>query len=112
MALSCGLHQIVSPIFDPNVEPTLPPALAGQEKTILLPPPANQIELADRIMCFWGIYLRDKVASIVTGSPTALNEDQDGIIAVLPRPAAEYETVNSNCSLNLSTIIHQELRTG
>ncbi|KIO21947.1 hypothetical protein M407DRAFT_28503 [Tulasnella calospora MUT 4182] len=92
MALSCGLHQIVSPIFDLSVQPTLPPALAGQEKTILLPPPANQIELADRIMCFWGIYLRDKVASVVTGFPPALNEDQDGIVAVLPRPAAEYET--------------------
>ncbi|KAG8939192.1 hypothetical protein FRC04_006832 [Tulasnella sp. 424] len=92
MALSCGLHQIVSPIFDPNAQPTLPPALTGQDKTILLPPPANQIDLAERIMCFWGIYLRDKVASIVTGFPPALNEDQDGIIAVLPRPAAEYET--------------------
>ncbi|KAG8901291.1 hypothetical protein FRC01_009887 [Tulasnella sp. 417] len=92
LALSCGLHQIVSPIFDPDVQPPLPPALAGQEMTILLPPPANQIELADRIMCFWGIYLRDKVASIVTGSPPGLNEEQDGIIAVLPRPAAEYET--------------------
>lgn len=99
MALSCGLHQIVSPVFDPNAQPTLPPALTGQDKTILLPPPANQIELADRIMCFWGIYLRDKVASIVTGFPPALNEDQDGIIAVLPRPAAEYETVSSRLLL-------------
>ncbi|KAG8945412.1 Pre-rRNA-processing protein fhl1 [Tulasnella sp. 424] len=58
----------------------------------LLPPPANQLDLGDRILIFWSIYSRDKASSIITGFASAIDDVHEDIITPLPRPPLEYET--------------------
>ncbi|KAG8994396.1 hypothetical protein FRB90_000442 [Tulasnella sp. 427] len=92
LAFSCGLHEIVSPFFNQNALPLPPPVTTTQEQRFYLLAPSSQIELAERIMCFWSVYIRDKATSIINGVPAVLNEGQEGISTILPRPAVEYET--------------------
>lgn len=95
MAISCGLHQITSPVFQPQfIMPRV-----GADTIILLPPPEHQLDLADRIMTFWNVYVRDKQCAVMSGYAPALNEIPDGVVTVLPRPVEEYESVSRYSSL-------------
>ncbi|KIO21426.1 hypothetical protein M407DRAFT_125905 [Tulasnella calospora MUT 4182] len=86
LALSCGLHQIRSPVYSTNH------VTADGPGPQLIPPPTNQLELGDRILIFWSIYSRDKASSIITGFASAIDDVHDDIITPLPRPPSEYET--------------------
>lgn len=91
-ALSCGLHRITSPVFRPDVP--LPPT----QNAVLLPPPASQIDLGERIMTFWMIYVADKMFSIHAGFASALPSEYDqreAIETCFPRDMEDFETVSS-----------------
>ncbi|KAG8897174.1 hypothetical protein FRB99_008387, partial [Tulasnella sp. 403] len=85
LAISCGLHRIKTPIYDSNT------ILTQSPRTVLLEPPKSQVELTDRIMTWWKIYLWDKIGVIFTGFVSAVNEGPDDIVTPLPRPIEEYE---------------------
>ncbi|KAG8928863.1 hypothetical protein FRC01_005257 [Tulasnella sp. 417] len=92
LALSCGLHRIESHVFDEITRGRAP--LAGGPSIMLLKPPANQIDLAERITTFWMIYLCDKMSSVCAGFIGALPDEGsaiDAIRTVFPRRIEEYE---------------------
>ncbi|KAG8928864.1 hypothetical protein FRC01_005258 [Tulasnella sp. 417] len=73
---------------------------------VLLQPPANVVELAERISTFWMIYMCDKLSSVVAGFVCALPSESDAVDAVetvFPRMMDEYElgTVSDVGSSNL-----------
>ncbi|KAG9000062.1 hypothetical protein FRB90_011879 [Tulasnella sp. 427] len=92
LALSCGLHRLESQVLRDDSSGRLPST--GPPGVVLLNPPQNQIELADRITTFWMIYLCDKMASVCAGFVGALPDEGstvDAIRTVFPRRIAEYE---------------------
>ncbi|KIO21922.1 hypothetical protein M407DRAFT_79749 [Tulasnella calospora MUT 4182] len=91
-ALSCGLHRLTSFIFNSPVYTNSNPS-----NIVLLQPPANGIELGERISTFWMIYMCDKLSSVVAGFVCALPSESDAVDSVetvFPRMMDEYELVS------------------
>ncbi|KAG8903751.1 hypothetical protein FRB99_002809 [Tulasnella sp. 403] len=86
LAVSCGLHRIQSPVFQPNV----PQPRGSSSHITLLDPPRSQMELFDRISTFWLIYCWEKFGVGIGGFVAALLNDE--IITPLPRATEEYES--------------------
>jgi len=60
----------------------------------MLEPPKDQIEIGERILAFWHIFLLDRCGSIMTNLPAALPDECDSfsqIETVWPRTLEEYE---------------------
>ncbi|KAF8344123.1 uncharacterized protein EI90DRAFT_3028344, partial [Cantharellus anzutake] len=111
-AVSCGLHQISSPHLNPSGDlVSAPGAGSGPSKNAhaapwtvtnmsvrragsMLDPPKDQIEVGERILTFWHIFLLDRCGSIMTNLPAALPDECDSfsqIETVWPRTLEEYE---------------------
>ncbi|KAG8928477.1 hypothetical protein FRC01_005870 [Tulasnella sp. 417] len=76
---------------------------AGSPSAVLLAPPANQLEVAERIKTFWMIYFCDKMSSICAGFFGALPGEGDAVEAittVFPRRYEEYESGVANEAYN------------
>ncbi|ORY34613.1 hypothetical protein BCR39DRAFT_513615 [Naematelia encephala] len=92
LAISCGLHQIPSSQFRPS---TIPAGRAAElmgvvrQRSFVLPPPQDSIELAERIWTFWSIFTVDRCGSISAQWPPAIPDDV--VITPYPRPLHEYE---------------------
>lgn len=92
LTLSCGLHRLSSQVFSADSAPGVQFAGLG---AVLLPPPTNQLEVAERITTFWMIYFCDKMSSICAGFFGALPGEGDGVDAittVFPRRFEEHES--------------------
>lgn len=90
-ALSCGLHRLTSHVFNSPVYTDL-----ISSNVVLLQPPANEIEVGNRIATFWMIYMCDKISSVIAGFVCALPCESDAVDAVetvFPRTMKEYELV-------------------
>jgi len=60
----------------------------------MLDPPKDQIEVGERILAFWHVFLLDRCGSIMTNLPAALPDECDSfsqIETVWPRTLEEYE---------------------
>ncbi|KAG9019286.1 hypothetical protein FRB90_004293 [Tulasnella sp. 427] len=93
LTLSCGLHRISTQVFSAN--DAVVGQFAGSPSAVLLPPPANELELAERITTFWMIYFCDKMSTICAGFLGALPGEGDAVEAittVFPRALSEYES--------------------
>ncbi|WVQ99796.1 hypothetical protein IAU59_006938 [Kwoniella sp. CBS 9459] len=87
VTIACGLDRLESSIVS-EYEPSAREKRRGLGSYIT--PPANSLELADRIHAFWAFFLVDRCASISLEWPAGF--DQTRITTPLPRPWAEYET--------------------
>jgi hypothetical protein len=96
------LHRIVSPVWKPDA---LSSTVSQNNQVVLLQPPQDQIELAERILTWWQVYLWDRLGSIITGFIGALPSEDNAvetIETVFPRNFSDYEEV-SNQLIQLST---------
>lgn len=62
----------------------------------MLDAPRDSIELGERILAFWGIFLLDKCGSVVTNLPAALPDETDSfsqVETVWPRTLEEFDQV-------------------
>ncbi|KAG8985452.1 hypothetical protein FRB93_005838 [Tulasnella sp. JGI-2019a] len=87
-AVSCNLHGITSHVFRANAQDM--PASSG---SYLIGQPVSQIDLGERILTFWSIFVWDKVSSIVTGFLSAMPSEGnfiDTIETVFPKTLEEY----------------------
>ncbi|KIO33566.1 hypothetical protein M407DRAFT_3889 [Tulasnella calospora MUT 4182] len=76
---------------------------AGSSSAVLLAPPTNQLEVAERIKTFWMVYFCDKMSSICAGFLGALpgeGDALDAITTVFPRRFEEYESGVANEAYN------------
>ncbi|KAG8864190.1 hypothetical protein FRB96_006011 [Tulasnella sp. 330] len=91
VAIACGMHQIVSSIYQP---PT-PSTPKGP-----LRPPRDNIDLGERIHTLWQTFNLDKMVSLIKMSPAYLlggGPDVNPILVIdtpWPRLMIEYETAN------------------
>ncbi|KIO32536.1 hypothetical protein M407DRAFT_105280 [Tulasnella calospora MUT 4182] len=103
-AVSCGLHQIVSPVLEDNQPESSRSIRASAPWSVsdmsvrrpgsMLTPPRNGLELGQRIIVFWQTYLLDKLGSAVTSLPGSLPDEADPLTEILtawPRTLEEYE---------------------
>jgi len=74
-AMACGLHAIDS--------------LSLNVQSRLLPPCADLIELGERINMFWTLFCCDRVASLKTGVPYTISDEN--ITTIWPCPSGYYE---------------------
>ncbi|KAF8324299.1 uncharacterized protein EI90DRAFT_3130001 [Cantharellus anzutake] len=72
---SCGLHRLPRKLGDTTLY---------DGTTYLLPPPQTEQELTLRIRVWWSIYLLDKDASLFTGLPTNIADEE--IYSPWPNP--------------------------
>ncbi|KAG8884803.1 hypothetical protein FRB98_002162 [Tulasnella sp. 332] len=104
-AVSCGLHQIVSPVLEDNLEDPTRSVRASAPWSVsdmsvrrpgsMLSPPKDQYELGRRITAFWNTYLLDKLGSAITSLPGSLPDEADPLTEILtpfPRTLNEYLT--------------------
>ncbi|KAG9038432.1 hypothetical protein FRB95_001289 [Tulasnella sp. JGI-2019a] len=102
-AVSCGLHQIVSPVLEDNLEDPTRSVRASAPWSVsdmsvrrpgsMLSPPKDQYELGRRITAFWNTYLLDKLGSAITSLPGSLPDEADPLTEILtpfPRTLNEY----------------------
>ncbi|RSH93579.1 hypothetical protein EHS25_007937 [Saitozyma podzolica] len=91
IAIICGLDRIPSSRFNPSTGNLWIRERSSEEWG--LPMPGSQLELAERIYAFWGLFLVDRCAA------TALHFSAgfvlDRITTPLPRSWAEYESIGS-----------------
>ncbi|KAG8966870.1 hypothetical protein FRC03_011191 [Tulasnella sp. 419] len=104
-AVSCGLHQILSPAFDSNASESLRGVRASAPWSVsdmsvrrpgsMLTPPRDGTELGMRILVFWTTYFLDKLGAAVTALPGSLPDEADPLTeiqTVWPRTIEEYQT--------------------
>ncbi|KAG8694505.1 hypothetical protein FRC08_008444 [Ceratobasidium sp. 394] len=89
-SLDCNLHKITSPIWRPGM-PTGPGGL--------LPPPTDTIELGERILAFWAVFMLDQRICLITGLPSSFSKGDDldtrsRIDTVWPVSMCDYEEGN------------------
>ncbi|KAL7423900.1 hypothetical protein Q5752_001485 [Cryptotrichosporon argae] len=91
LVISCGLHQIPSSVWRPPMPGGGRDSLVGilRHRTWVLGPPADAIELGERIAAFWAVFLPDRCGAISTQWPCALPDES--IITPYPKPLYEYE---------------------
>ncbi|KAK4686784.1 hypothetical protein P7C73_g3328, partial [Tremellales sp. Uapishka_1] len=92
LAISCGLHQIASSVFKPSPVPTDGRAAlmaVMRQRAFVVPPPADAVELGERIWSFWSIYTVDRCGSISAQWPPAIPDDI--VSTPYPRSLPEYE---------------------
>ena len=100
LAVGLGLHQIATPEWggSPDASPAssrTSPSDGGDCGSIL-PPPADSIELGERILAFWQVFNLDRCWAVATGLPVALSDDnhpRTRVETVWPRALEEYELV-------------------
>ncbi|CAE6434361.1 unnamed protein product [Rhizoctonia solani] len=96
-AMSCGLHQISSPVWRGSEYATTATGSAPWQVTSMslrragsmLDPPRDPIELYELINIFWLTFITDRAGSLGTGLPHAIKDDE--ITTVFPRPLQEFE---------------------
>ncbi|BEI88355.1 uncharacterized protein CcaverHIS019_0110730 [Cutaneotrichosporon cavernicola] len=71
LVLSCGLHRIHSNVHQP--EPKKNPFL--RNRVFLLPPPADAVELGERLHLFWAVLAIDRCSSLATGYSSGLKDE-------------------------------------
>ncbi|QRW15432.1 Fungal Zn(2)-Cys(6) binuclear cluster domain [Ceratobasidium sp. AG-Ba] len=86
-SLDCNLHKITSPVWRPDM-PTGP----GR----LLPEPSDAIELGERILAFWAVFVLDQRICLIMGLPSAFSKGDDldtrsRIDTVWPESLYDYE---------------------
>ncbi|KAG9049083.1 hypothetical protein FS837_011211 [Tulasnella sp. UAMH 9824] len=89
VVLSCGMHQIASPVWRPASHP--------EELERLLDHPVDNVDLGERIHTFWQTVTLDKVIAMVVGHPSHLSNGPHAdpayrIITPWPRLIQEYES--------------------
>ncbi|KAG8790289.1 hypothetical protein FRC12_012242 [Ceratobasidium sp. 428] len=89
-SLDCNLHKITSPIWRPDM-PTGPGGL--------LPPPVDAIELGERILAFWAVFMLDQRICLITSLPSSFSKGDDldtrsRIDTVWPVSIFDYEEGN------------------
>lgn len=96
-AMSCGLHQISSPVWRGSEYATTSTGSAPWQVTSMslrragsmLDPPRDPIELYELINIFWLTFITDRAGSMGTGLPHAIKDNE--ITTVFPRPLKEFE---------------------
>lgn len=96
-AMSCGLHQISSPVWRGSEYATTATGSAPWQVTSMslrragsmLDPPRDPIELYELINIFWLTFITDRAGSLGTGLPHAIKDSE--ITTVFPRPLKEFE---------------------
>ncbi|CAE6384828.1 unnamed protein product [Rhizoctonia solani] len=96
-AMSCGLHQISSPVWRGSEYATTATGSAPWQVTSMslrragsmLDPPRDPIELYELINIFWLTFITDRAGSLGTGLPHAIKDTE--ITTVFPRPLKEFE---------------------
>ncbi|KAF9521163.1 hypothetical protein BS47DRAFT_1357085 [Hydnum rufescens UP504] len=98
---SCGLHQISSPFWPESARdrgrtqaPWTVTNMSIRRAGSMLDPPKDQIEVGERILAFWHVFLLDRCGSIMTNLPAALPDECDSfsqIETVWPRTLEEYQ---------------------
>ncbi|WVN87511.1 uncharacterized protein L203_102693 [Cryptococcus depauperatus CBS 7841] len=91
LAISCGLHQIRSSVWKPNLVPEAAAEMARliRAQSYVLPPSKDAVEHGERIWAFWSLYITDRCGSISTQWTPAITDDV--ITTPFPRPLQEYE---------------------
>ncbi|KAG9076958.1 hypothetical protein FS749_011203 [Ceratobasidium sp. UAMH 11750] len=95
--MSCGLHQISSPVWRGSEYATTSTGSAPWQVTSMslrragsmLDPPRDPIELYELINIFWLTFITDRAGSLGTGLPHAIKDAE--ITTVFPRPLKEFE---------------------
>lgn len=101
LAIGLGLHQITSCDLASQTQDGAAKhsALAGNPATApstgsILPPPADAIELGERIHCFWMAFNIDRAWAVATGMPVAFSDGDHSrtqVDTVWPRSLADFE---------------------
>ncbi|KIO32542.1 hypothetical protein M407DRAFT_4494 [Tulasnella calospora MUT 4182] len=99
VAVSCGLHQIASPVWRPAPHP--------QELEQFLSHPVDNVDLGERIHTFWQTVTLDRVIAMVVGHPSHLPNGPHAdptcqITTPWPRLIQEYESGNVSDAENNS----------
>ncbi|KAG9126391.1 hypothetical protein FRC07_003606 [Ceratobasidium sp. 392] len=89
-SLDCNLHKITSAVWRPDM-PTGPGGL--------LPAPADGIELGERILAFWAVFMLDQRICLIMGLPSSFSKGDDldtrsRIDTVWPVSMFDYEEGN------------------
>lgn len=95
LALSCGLNQIPSSVFRPSTisnDKRADLVAIMRQRSYVLPPPVDPVELGERIWAFWTVYTLDRCGSIASQWPPAIPDDI--IITPYPKPLSDYELVS------------------
>ncbi|GAB1517112.1 hypothetical protein RhiTH_000155 [Rhizoctonia solani] len=111
-AMSCGLHQISSPVWRGSEYATTATGSAPWQVTSMslrragsmLDPPRDPIELYELINIFWLTFITDRAGSLGTGLPHAIKDDE--ITTVFPRPLQEFEegTVTNDTNATITNM--------
>ncbi|KDQ07876.1 hypothetical protein BOTBODRAFT_38438 [Botryobasidium botryosum FD-172 SS1] len=82
LTIACGLHKIASRVWsDPRAR-----AVPGSS---LLKPPRDPVELAERILGFWAVFVIERMYTIHDRIPSAFVDDE--IETVFPLPLSYFE---------------------
>ncbi|KIR41067.1 hypothetical protein I307_03231 [Cryptococcus deuterogattii 99/473] len=71
LVLSTGIHRIPSLTF----RPAPPKNRLLRNRSYLLPPPEDSIELAERVHAFWCVYSVERCGALATGFPSSISDD-------------------------------------
>lgn len=99
LAVALGLHQIRTPVWRPQQGAQYGGAAwnGSPSTSVPLPPPHDAVELGERILAFWQVFVVDRCWSVATGLPSSLPDDdhpQLHISSVWPRPIYDFENVS------------------
>lgn len=105
LAVALGLHQIRTPVWQAQgTYEAVSTAWNGSSGGFVpLAPPKHQVELGERILAFWHVFVVDRCWSVATGLPLSLPDDdhpQLQISTVWPRSIYDYETVSLSSEYN------------
>ncbi|KAF8602781.1 hypothetical protein BDV93DRAFT_557254 [Ceratobasidium sp. AG-I] len=86
-SMDCNLHKILTPIWHPGTP-------GG-----ILPPPGDAIELGERILAFWSIFVLDQRCCVIMGLPSSFSKGDEldtgsRIDTVWPSTICDYEEGN------------------
>lgn len=65
VAMDCNLHKIQTPIWYPDTP------------SRLLPAPRDAIELGERILAFWAVFILDQRCCVIMGLPSSFSKGDE-----------------------------------
>ncbi|KDQ18559.1 hypothetical protein BOTBODRAFT_515310 [Botryobasidium botryosum FD-172 SS1] len=106
-AIGCGLHEIASPVWREAGAAQVPSTFGDGQATGgngVLAAPFDSIDLGERIMTFWQLWIIDRSISMATSLPPAIGADYLAQTTTCWPPALSEFEMGTVSDLNYSTI--------